>query len=563
MKRENVLQESVLLSHGEVFQQFELIALKSGINNLGGSRSVPVTLSSSPKFCPWELGFVLSFGLPLTRPKANLKSVPGRRLHAQDPSVSSLYPNSVMIFAPPSLPSCFRRRTTALVLLAATAAVSLSAQESEIPLHGLQPATTLPAWMNHGVIYEVNVRQYSEAGTFDAVTADLDRLAELGVTTLWFMPIHPIGEVNRKGPLGSYYAISDYQAVNPEFGTAEDFAELVEAAHAREMRVILDWVGNHTAWDNPLTETHPEFFAKDCNGELMPPTGTDWTDVIQLDFEAPGLLEYKIGVLNYWIEEFGVDGYRCDFATGVPTPFWEKLTGAVLDKHPETFFLAEAEVADQQLEAFHANYGWTMLSTFQEVAQGKASANAIDNVLARMSIEFPQGARFLYFTTNHDENSWQGTVQQRFGGAANVFSVLSFTLDGIPLLYNGQEAGMDKRLEFFERDPIDWRPHPNFAFFETLIDLKKAAPALAVGAPFRRLASTEDDVVYAFQRGEGADALLVLTNLQAHDSRFALAIGADNAGVWEDIFTHERLTLNALTPMELESWGFRILQRAD
>lgn len=425
-----------------------------------------------------------------------------------------------------------------------------------------QPSTELPDWVRNQTIYEINVRQYSAAGTFAEVEADLDRIEKLGVGTLWFMPIHPIGEVNRKGPLGSYYSISDYKAVNPEFGTKADFRSLVDAAHARGMRVILDWVGNHTAWDNPLAQEHPDYYMTDDEGSFIPPLGFDWTDVIQIDYNNPAVLDYHIEVLRYWVEEFGVDGYRCDYATGIPTEFWDQLMAALRETRPDLFFLAEAEVPSQQLHAFHASYGWEMMHAFNAIAQGQAPASHLDDVLASQSIRFPQGSDFLYLTSNHDENSWLGTAFERLGGGVKPFAVVSFALDGIPLVYNGQEAGMDKRLKFFDRDPIDWRPHPLADFYRTMINLKSRHPALRTGAAMVRVPTTENDAVFALVR-EGSDGsrVLVVANLTAQNLT-KIGLGAKSlAGKWRDVFTDEVIELEASWILEeLPSWNFLVLE---
>lgn len=421
-----------------------------------------------------------------------------------------------------------------------------------------QPSTELPDWVRNQVIYEINVRQYSEEGTLDAVTADLNRIEELGAKTLWLMPIHPIGKINRKGELGSYYSISDYMDINPEFGTKADFKEFMEAAHARGMRVILDWVGNHTAWDNPLAETNPEFYMTNDEGSFIPPLGFDWTDVIQIDYDNPDVLEYHIKVMRYWIEEFGVDGYRCDYATGIPTPFWNKLSAALLEVKPDLFMLAEAEVADQQLKAFHASYGWPMMHAYDDVAQGRKPASWLDDVQTRMDLEFPAGSDFLLVTSNHDENSWNGTAFERLGGGVEVFAALTYIMDGIPLIYNGQEAGLNKRLEFFQRDPIQWNKHRLFGVYKRLNHLKTNHPALATGADSIRIPSTLDEQAYVLMRKAGNRKVMIVANLSPKDVEFS--IGSKLlSGKWTDALTGEKLALGNSTSFELQSWKYRIL----
>lgn len=422
-------------------------------------------------------------------------------------------------------------------------------------------STALPEWLGNQVIYEINVRQYSDEGSFAAIEADLDRIDSLGINTLWFMPIHSIGEVNRKGLLGSYYAIKDYLEVNPEFGTDEDFRSLVNAAHAKGMHVLLDWVGNHTAWDNPLTKLHPDYYMKDAEGHFVPPTGTDWTDVIQLDFESEGLLEYQIMAMRYWVEEFGVDGYRCDFAIGVPTVFWNQLSAALLESDPDLFLLAEAEESDHQLKAFHASYGWDMMHTFNAVAKGDADANDIDAALTRRGLNFPEGSTFLHMTSNHDENSWNGTVFERLGDGVETFAALSFLLDGIPLLYNGQEVGLDWRLKFFERDPIHWKDSPFTYFYKTLIELKTTSSALLVESSLTRIPSTQDTHVYAFVRGDCGDAeVLFIANLS--DEEVVVELGSDRLeGNWNNDFTDEMVSFSKNIELDLKPWQYYVLTR--
>jgi len=422
-----------------------------------------------------------------------------------------------------------------------------------------QPAMGTPEWIRTSVIYEINVRQYSASGKFAAVTADLPRLKDLGVNTLWLMPIHPIGELNRKGPLGSYYAVKDYLGVSDEFGTEQEFKQLVDAAHAQGFRVILDWVGNHTAWDNPLATQHPDYFVHDAKGAFTPPTGFDWTDVIQLDFKNPAVLDYQAKAMAHWVKAFGVDGFRCDFATGVPTVFWNELFARLRAVRSDLFLLAESELPQHQLRAFNASYGFEMMQTINAVAQGRAGVSHIDNTLARSKVELPTGGALIYYTSNHDENSWQGTEFERLGRGTAPFAVLAFALDGIPLIYNGQEIGLDRRLEFFERDPITWSAgHPLTAFYRTLCQLKRTHPALRTGAAMHRVASTKNESVYALLREAENQRVFVVLNLTARDTSADLFDPA-LAGKWKDVFTGETCELSAVANFNLRAWAYRIL----
>jgi len=456
------------------------------------------------------------------------------------------------------------KRLSFFLLLLAGHRLTVGSLPAAEPLQicGDQPALPAPEWIRHEAIYEVNVRQYSAAGTFAAVEADLPRLRALGVGVLWFMPIHPIGEKNRKGPLGSPYAVRDYYGVNPEFGTAADFRRLVDAAHVQGFRIILDWVGNHTAWDNPLVEQHPDYYVRNAEGHFVPPIGFDWTDVIQLDFSNHAVCDYEAAAMTHWIRQFGVDGFRCDFASGVPTVFWNEVSARLRAVRPDVFLLAEAEVPQHELHAFHASYSFTMMHVFNDVAAGKSPVSRIDDELSRDGVLFPAGAACIRYTTNHDENSWQGTVFERLGGGVEPFAVLTFMLDGIPLIYDGQEAGLDRRLAFFEHDPIAWRPNPLAAFYRTLCELKRTQPALRTGSGMRRVPTTVNDSVYAVMRESAGRRVVAFCNLTAKE---AVVEAAEPAlrGHWRDVFTGELVNWNAPVSFTLPAWKYRVLVMAD
>ena len=456
-----------------------------------------------------------------------------------------------------SLVGMYRGRVLGAVLIGCS--LVLSGAASEVPqICGGQPALGVPAWVDNGVIYEINVRQYSKAGNLAGVTSDLARLKTLGVDILWLMPIYPIGEANRKGPLGSYYSVKDYTAVNPEFGTEADFRQLVTTAHAQGMRVILDWVGNHTAWDNPLAKQHPDFYVHDAKGTFEPPAGTDWSDVIQLDFTNPGVLDYEYQAMAHWVKDFGVDGFRCDFATGVPTKFWDELTARLRQVRSDLFLLAESELPQEQLHAFNASYGWDMAHTFEAIAQGRSSASGIDDSLARTRVTFPAGAVLIRYTSNHDENSWNGTEFERFGGGTATFAVLSFVMDGIPLIYDGQESALNRRLKFFEHDPITWGDYSLTTFYHTLCDLRHRDPALRTGASMRRIATTKNESVYAMLREAEGHRVVAFLNLTARDTK-ADAYDPALVGHWRDVFTGTQTTLTATPNLELKAWEYRVL----
>lgn len=425
-----------------------------------------------------------------------------------------------------------------------------------------QPSTNPPEWSYNQTIYEVNVRQYSQEGSFDAIRNDLPRLKELGVGILWLMPIHPIGEINRKGTLGSYYSVKDYFDVNPEFGTKEDFRKLVDAVHEQGMYIILDWVANHTAWDNPLTDTNPEFFETDDNGNFIPPRGTDWDDVIQLDFGNPDVWDYMISALVYWVDEFNIDGYRADVADLVPTAFWNRAR-AELDSVKPVFMLAEAETPEHHYAAFDMSYSWRMHHLFNSIAQGTEPVSKLDEYLTEDRALFPPNAFRMQFTSNHDENSWNGTVFERLGDAVKSFAVLSATIEGMPLLYNGQEAGMSKRLEFFEKDPIDWERNEFFDFYQRLFNLNLTNSALfngTRGGGMVRIATTADDQIYAFHREKNGDQVVVFLNLSDNPATFSFG-KTGLSGTYTELFTDAVASITETDSIDFAPWEYQVWVR--
>ncbi|MBQ6073374.1 MAG: alpha-glucosidase C-terminal domain-containing protein [Bacteroidales bacterium] len=373
-------------------------------------------------------------------------------------------------------------------------------------------------WIQHAVIYQVNVRQFSQEGTFAAVEEQLDRLAELGVDILWLMPIHPIGVEGRKGTLGSYYAVKDYCAVNPEFGTLEDFDHFLAAAHGKGFKVILDWVANHTGRDHAWTVDHKDWYFLDSTGNLA--TQYDWTDIAHLNYEnnAP-LREAMEAQMKFWIDR-GVDGFRCDVASEVPTDFWDKAFGDFRAQHPDAlFFLAEAETADLQKNAFDAYYAWRQMHLWYDLAAGKKNAKDLADFYVDYAGEtgMPAGTLAMNFISNHDQNSWSGTNTELYGDALKQFTVLTFMLPGIPMLYNGDEVGLPKRLEFFEKDPIDWSSDPmdmNTLYTE-LIKLRDAHSCLWAapwGGTMAVLPTDHPEKIFAFEREAEGDMCLAMFN---------------------------------------------------
>ncbi|KEO86008.1 alpha-amlyase [Erythrobacter sp. JL475] len=419
--------------------------------------------------------------------------------------------------------------------------------------------TTPPEWTADAVIYQVNTRQFTKEGTFKAAQEHLPRLAEMGVDIVWLMPIHPIGEVNRKGGMGSPYAVKDYRAINPDLGTEEDFLAFVDAAHGLGMKVILDWVANHSAWDNPLTQEHPEWYTKTPEGGLMPPEGTDWSDVVDFDYSQAGLREYMTGSLVYWVREFGIDGYRADVAGYVPTDFWETAR-AELDAVKPVFMLAEWDSRDLHRNAFDATYAWEWKEVMQKVARGESGAGAIRGYFAGQKVSWPHAAMRMMYTDNHDQNSWDGVASQIYGPAYEAAIALSFTGHGIPLIYNGQEADLDRQLAFFEKDEIEWKQGRYDPLFRQLIALKTAERALwngDQGAPMIDIPNSASDDVFAFVRGQGADRVFAVFNLspRAQAVRFDLA---RHHGDYRDALSGGAISFGAESELALDPWGYRI-----
>ncbi len=308
--------------------------------------------------------------------------------------------------------------------------------------HQMIPSVKLvhPEWSKNAVIYQINTRQFTEEGTFKAAESHLPRLKDLGVDILWLMPIHEIGQKNRKGTLGSPYAVKDYLSVNSEFGTLEDLKHFVQEAHKAGMYVILDWVANHTAWDNPLVEEHPEWYDRDWKGDFHPSPWRDWDDIIDLDYQQPLLREYMTEALKYWVRVADVDGYRCDVAGFVPLEFWNQARRE-LDAIKPVFMLAEWESRDLHVEAFDMTYGWSWYSFMHMIAAGKENVNGLFYYYSHNEKEYPADVMRMLFVSNHDKNSWEGTEYEQFGDALEAVIALSATSEGMPLLYNGQEAG--------------------------------------------------------------------------------------------------------------------------
>lgn len=413
-------------------------------------------------------------------------------------------------------------------------------------------------WSKNANIYEVNIRQYTVEGTFAAFEKHIPRLKEMGVDILWLMPIHPIGKKNIKGTLGSYYAVNDYQKVNPEFGNLEEFKHLVNYAHEQGMYVIIDWVANHTAWDNWLIEEHSDWYTKDSTGNIISPV-EDWSDVAGLNYDISEMREYMIQSLEYWIKEANIDGYRCDVAGMVPTDFWVDARIRI-DAIKPTFMLAEHEGKDL-LQAFDMIYGWEFHHIMNGIAKGEKSINDIDTYFAKIDTIYCDDDYFMHFTSNHDENSWNGTVFERMGDATEAMAVLSATVPGMPLIYSGQEDKLSKRLEFFEKDTIVWDNFDYANMYSKLLHLKKENSALwngTVGGSFNKIENSNPELVYSFVREKNENKVIVILNLS--DKEQDVSILDENLnGNYTSLFTDAKFEVNTKKSIKLEPWGYIVL----
>ena len=423
-----------------------------------------------------------------------------------------------------------------------------------------QKTTTVihPEWSKNASIYEVNIRQYTPEGTFTAFQKHIPEIKKMGIEIIWIMPINPIGEKNRKGTLGSYYSVQDYRTINPEFGTLNDFNNLVNEIHNEGMYVILDWVANHTSWDNVLTKTHPDFYKKDSLGNFIAPS-PDWTDVIALNYNNPGLWIYMENTMEYWIKESRIDGFRCDVADMVPTPFWN-FVRKELEKIKPVFMLAEAENPGLQKHAFDMTYAWEFHNILKEIYNGKMTVTDLDKYYVRENEKYNPDAYRMVFTTNHDENSWNGTVFQRFGDAVKTFAVLCGVVKGMPLVYSGQEAGMNKALRFFDKDTIEWKKSSFRDLYTKLIHLKLNNKALwngISGGEMERIKTNNDDNIFSFIREKDNNKVFAIFNLSAQNQNIKIS---DNkiGGTYKDLFTDQSNPLTSDYDIELPAWGYKI-----
>jgi alpha-amylase len=419
-------------------------------------------------------------------------------------------------------------------------------------------AAVHPDWIMQGNIYEVNTREYTHEGTFNAFTNHIDRLKAMGVQTLWFMPINPISKKDRKGTLGSYYAVSDYTAINPEYGNLDDWKRLVQTIHDKGMKVMIDWVPNHTGADNPWLTRHPDFFIKDSTGN--PATMFDWTDTRVLDYKNIEMQDSMIAAMKYWVTNTSIDGYRVDVAWNIPAEFWKKCIPQLKALNKDLFFLAEGDKPYLLTSGFDAYYPWEMFHMMTEIAKGDRPAFGLDSVKNKYDTAYPTTAIPMYFTSNHDENSWNKSDYGTFPGAEHApFAVFSQTMAGtVPLVYSGQEEPLLRPLPFFEKDSISFGKFERAKFYQTLLELRKKDVALAADASFRKVIVGDEKAIYAYVREKDGKKILVILNL----SKTAQAIKVkdkDLLGKPYNVFIGKA---EELTDKEwkMEPWGYAVYE---
>ncbi len=422
-------------------------------------------------------------------------------------------------------------------------------------------ARTSPDWLRTGTVYEIFPRDFSPAGNLNGVTARLDKLHDLGVNILWIMPIHPIGIKFRKGEYGSPYSISDYYAVNPDYGTLEDFKRLVAGAHKRGMKVIMDLVANHTAWDSVMM-AHPEFYKQDASGHVIPPV-PEWTDVAGLNYQNATLREYMIMMLEYWIKEADVDGFRCDVAYNVPTDFWEQARVALTKIKPDIMMLAEASKPELLTNAFDIDYSWPLLATMNDVLIRNAPASQIRNCWEESRRQFPRGALHLRISDDHDE----ARAIARYGiNGAIAASALMFTLDGVPLIYNGMEVGDATESgdpALFEKLTIFWQPKerpPLTNIYHDLIQLRRDYPAFTSGQ-LVWLPNSDPSKIVSFVRRDDKDEFVVVINLSNRPVNGTLGIDRAPEFAAMPIPIHSDPPPDSVTHFRLNGFGWRIYHR--
>ncbi len=413
-------------------------------------------------------------------------------------------------------------------------------------------------WTKAANIYEVNIRQYTKEGTLKAFVPHINRLKNMGVSIVWLMPIFPVGQVNRKGTLGSAYSIRDYKTVNPDYGTIDDLKIVVDQIHKAGMHVVLDWVANHTAWDHEWITSHPEYYERDQWGNIKAPNA-DWTDTAHLNYGNPATREAMIDALKFWVEKLDIDGYRCDMAGLVPVDFWIQARTEIEKKKKDLFWLAEWE--DPQIhQAFDMSYSWNLQALMAKITRREQNVYDLDHYRSAEIWNYPNSEYRMVFTSNHDENSWHGSEYQRYGNGAKTYAVLSYCLPAMPLIYSGQESALNRSLPFFEKDCIEWGDYPLEDFYKKLNGLKKDNPALwngKFGGSFSKIFTSDNSRAYVFARIKDKNKVIAFFNLSHEQTEFK----AENQlleGKYTDFLTNEEKKFSTLENFTLKPWEYKI-----
>ena len=422
----------------------------------------------------------------------------------------------------------------------------------------LMEARKSEEWVRDAVIYEVYLRSFSKEGTFKALEQRLPELKKLGVTVVWLMPIHPVGFLNRKGKLGSPYAVQDYYEVNPEFGTLDDFRSLVKAVHEHEMKIIIDLVANHTAWDSKLLLEHPDWFTTNADGAIVSPNA-DWHDVADLNYGHHELRKYMIEMMKYWVHDVGIDGYRCDVAELAPTDFWETARRE-LDKIKPVMMLSEGTLPEHHVGAFDVTYAWNFYDVLSNVIGGSSSASLFRELLKNESYQFPKGSLRMRFNTNHDKNAWDAPTVKKFTrDGAKASAVLAFTFPGVPLIYNGEEVGNEKSLDLFEKVEIDWTKNPDFReLYTALCKLRKDHPQLRHGE-YEPLENSDGKKVVTFLRRSGKEWAIVIVNLSKDARKVAVTLPEQLTMKMQEYFTKKSVeAIEGQIAVDLKPFAFNV-----
>jgi len=408
-------------------------------------------------------------------------------------------------------------------------------------------------------MYEVNMRAFSVAGTFKGVEARLDSIKALGINTLWLMPIHPIGVVKNAGQLGSPYSVKNYKEVNPEYGTLEDLQNLVTAAHNRNMAVIIDWVANHTSWDNPWITAHTDWYTKDANGNIIIPAGTNWADVADLDFSNALMRKFMINAMKYWVLKANIDGFRCDYADGVPADFWKQAIDTLKTiPNRKYILLAEGSMNTQFTAGFEMNYSWSFYDQLRNIYRNNLATSGLFTVNTNDYAAVPSGVAKLRYSTNHDQSAWDDSPVVLYNGQAGAINafVLSATIGGVPLIYNGQEVGRPDKTPFFSKSPINWNLNPGtLAAYKQIMAFRQSSNALKLGSI---QVLTDAGNVVAFKRIYQSEEVLVLVNTKNSTTNYTLSGGIANTN-WKNALDNSSVALG--TALSLQPYQYFILKK--